>query len=90
MRSPTGATPQQIEKRSIGTTKNASRSQQVIVHVHVVPIRGLRSKNAAWWSSEFVMKKGFLKDWPHTKKIDFWEGAAKFIEQHGFAKRTSK
>ena len=31
-----------------------------------------------------------LKDWPHTKTIDFWEGGAKFIEQHGFAKRTSK
>ena len=54
----------------------------------------VRARDADSWSAleerslvEFVMKKGFVNDWPHT---DFWEGAAKFIEQHGFAKRTSK
>ena len=57
----------------------------------------VRARGADSWSAleerslvEFVMMKGFVTDWPHTKKIDFWEGAAKFIEQHGFAKRTSK
>ena len=57
----------------------------------------VRARGTDLWSAleerslvEFMVKKGFVKDWPHTKNIDFLEGAAKFIEQHGFAKRTSK
>ena len=56
-----------------------------------------RARGVDSWSAleerslvEFVTKKGFVKDWPHTKRTDIWEGAAKFLEQFGFAKRTSK
>ena len=77
--SPTGATPQQREKRSMlseGTTKKRLS--------FTAGARGSDSWSALEERSlvEFVMKEGFVKDWPNTKKIDFWEGAAKFIEEH--------
>ena len=85
--SPTGLTPRQREKRQNrqGCIESASAKK-------------LPFATTASWSAveeralvEYVMGKGFVASWPHTKRTEFWENAAKYLQERcKSAKRTSK
>ena len=73
--SPIGFTPRQREKRQNrqGSIESASAKK-------------LSFATIASWSAveeralvEYVMGKGFVASWPHTKRTEFWENAAKYL-----------
>ena len=74
--SPTGATPRKDEKRRYLLFQPTDVSWSI------------REESAL---IDYVLEKGYTIAWPMTKRAEFWEGAAKYLEERCVGgKRTSK